>query len=241
MQPGAQAGCEWAPAAYSPRTGYFYTHARYQPTILTSHPGNIGTPGTTSKDEGSTEVPHIPGVRYFGQFDAINTRTGRIAWTIHTPQLPLSGVAVGGNLIFYGEENGRFHAADAATGRVLWTFDGTSIQHGGGSTFAPAVYMVHGREYVVDAFGGNAADRMERKQYDPAGDAITAFPAVLSAVARAGDSVSGAPRGLPLPRGTAGDSPAAAQLTAASPVPLETGLWVVSSLSLKLRRLVCAH
>jgi len=93
-------------------------------------------------------VPHIPGVHDFGQFDAINTRTGRIAWTIHTPQLALSGIAVGGNLIFYGEENGQFHGADAATGRVLWTFDGTSIRHGGGSTSAPAVYMVRGREYV---------------------------------------------------------------------------------------------
>ncbi len=175
IQPGSQAGCEWAPAAFSPRTGFIYTHARYQPVILTSHPGNTGTPGTTSKDEGSTEVPHVAGINYFGQFDAINTATGKMAWTIHTSELPLSGVTVAGNVVFFGEESGQFVAVDAMNGAVLWKFDGTSVRNGGGSTSAPAVYMVHGREYVVDAFGGNAPDRMERKQNDPSGDAIVAF------------------------------------------------------------------
>ena len=175
VQPGAQAGCEWAPAGYSPRTGYLYTHARYQPVVLTSHPGNSGNPGDTTKDEGSKEVPHVPGVDYFGQFDAIDTRTGRMAWTLRVPQLALSGVAIAGDVVFFGQESGEFDAVDAATGRILWRFDGRSVPNGGGSTSAPAVYAVHGREYVVDAFGGNAPDRQERKQFDPTGDAIVAF------------------------------------------------------------------
>jgi quinohemoprotein ethanol dehydrogenase len=176
VQPGSQAGCEWAPAAYSPRTGYFYTHARYQPVILTSKPGNnSGNPNDTTKNEGSKEVPHVDELSYFGQFDAIDTRTGKMAWSIRVPQLPLSGVAVAGNLAFFGEENGRFHAVDAATGKDLWTFDGRSLPHGGGSTSAPSVYLAGGQEFVVDGFGGNAPDRKEREQFDPVGDAIVAF------------------------------------------------------------------
>lgn len=209
VQPGAQAGCEWAPAAYSPRTHYLYTHARYQPTILTSNPSNDkGKPGDTTKDEGSKEVPWIPGVKYFGQFDAIDTRTGKMAWKIQVPQLALSGVSVAGDLVFFGEENGKFHAANAATGNVLWTFDGTTLPHGGGSTSAPAVYTAHGREFVVNAFGGNAPDRMERKQTDPPGDAIVAF--ALPSASQQGQSEGSSDHRSPRAAGEAPEKPALA-------------------------------
>ncbi|HZE04216.1 MAG TPA: PQQ-binding-like beta-propeller repeat protein [Solirubrobacteraceae bacterium] len=174
IQPGAQAGCEWPPAAYSPRTGDVYYGARYQPVIYKAYPGNH-KPNKNKEFVGSKEVTPIPGIHYFGIFGATNMRTGRVVWRIRVPQLAASGMLVAGSLAFFGEENGRFHAVDAATGRRLWSFNGTRLPHGGGANGSPIAYKVNGREFVVMAFGGNAADRHERKQYSPVGDAIVGF------------------------------------------------------------------
>jgi glucose dehydrogenase len=85
-----------------------------------------------------------------------------------------SGLLVAGDLVFFGEGNGKFHALDAVTGAFLWTFDGTSVPHGGGAQASPVAYVVNGREFIVNAFGGNAADR---GHFPPnkAGDTIVAF------------------------------------------------------------------
>lgn len=82
-------------------------------------------------------------------------------------------MAVAGNLLFYGENNGMFHAVDAATGTTRWSFDGTSVANGGGAAAPPSVYVANGREYVVEAFGGNRNDRS--KTASPVGDAVIAF------------------------------------------------------------------
>jgi quinohemoprotein ethanol dehydrogenase len=74
---------------------------------------------------------------------------------------------------FFGEGNGKFHAVDASTGKILFTFDGTSIPNGGGAQAAPVAYVVRGREFVVNAFGGNVPDRQFAPS--PVGDAIVAF------------------------------------------------------------------
>ena len=167
ITPGSDGGCEWPPGAYSPRTGFFYAGARYEPQIFRASP-------TQTTGEGSTFTASIPNVhRDFGVFGAVNTRTGKVAWQDRVPQPAKSGLAVGGDLVFFGESNGRFHAVDAATGKVLWTFDGTSVPHGGGANASPIVYEVGGREFVVNAFGGNFDDRMI--EGSPVGDAIVAF------------------------------------------------------------------
>jgi outer membrane protein assembly factor BamB len=79
---------------------------------------------------------------------------------------------VAGDLVFFGESNGRFHAVNAATGQMLFTFDGTSVEHGGGANANPTAYVTGGQEFVVNAFGGNAADR---DFGSPVGDALIAF------------------------------------------------------------------
>jgi alcohol dehydrogenase (cytochrome c) len=93
-------------------------------------------------------------------------------WRDTVPQPAKSGVSVAGGLVFFGESNGRFHAADAATGQILWSFDGTSVRGGGGSNASPSIYEVAGREFVVDAFGGNTPDE---EFGSLTGDAIIAF------------------------------------------------------------------
>ena len=122
---------------------------------------------------GSTFHEKIPGVTDFGIFGATDTTTGKVVWTIRVPQPAKSGVLVAGDLFFFGEGNGKFHAADARTGKVLFTFDGTSIPNGGGAQAAPVAYVAGGKEYIVNAFGGNFADRQFAP--NPPGDALVAF------------------------------------------------------------------
>jgi outer membrane protein assembly factor BamB len=82
---------------------------------------------------------------------------------------PASGIAVGGDLVFFGESNGLFHAANAATGQILWTFDATTVPSAGGATSSPAIYVVNGKEYVVYGFGGTPGESFVL------GDVVIAF------------------------------------------------------------------
>jgi alcohol dehydrogenase (cytochrome c) len=166
MQPGPDGGCEWPPGAYSPRTSDVYYNARYLPAVLSSHPGNDTNFGSSAE-----EPP--PGVHPYSILGATNTNTGKVRWSIQAANLNAASMAVGGNLLFYGENNGMFHAVDAATGATRWSFDGTSVANGGGASAPPSIYVANGREYVVEAFGGNRNDRS--KTASPVGDTVIAF------------------------------------------------------------------
>jgi quinohemoprotein ethanol dehydrogenase len=163
IQPGAESGPEWPPGAYSPRTRYSYLQAGgYSPWTFRAIPTVVSSLGSTLAQN------DIPGIETYGLFVAMNTTTGKIAWSKKLPQKFYSGLVVAGDLVFYGEGNGQFNAADAKTGDVLWTFK-SKLPNVGGANGAPAVYVVNGREYVVMAFGGNADAGF------PQGDALIAF------------------------------------------------------------------
>jgi outer membrane protein assembly factor BamB len=117
---------------------------------------------------------HVSGVTDFGLFGATDTTTGKVVWKIRVDQPPKSGLLVAGDLVFFGEGNGKFHAADARTGNILFTFDGTSVPNGGGAQASPVAYVVAGREFVTMAFGGNVPGRSNFPP-NPVGDAIITF------------------------------------------------------------------
>ena len=99
-----------------------------------------------------------------------------MVWKIEVAQPAKSGLLVAGDLVFFGEGNGKFHAADAKTGKILFTFDApANVPNAGGAAASPVAYMVEGREFVVNAFGGNATDRANQPPPNPVGDAIIAF------------------------------------------------------------------
>jgi len=197
MVPGDDGGCEWGPAAFSPRTKFVYYGTRYEPTTFKTKSGNrdlIAT-ATGSLHLGSRFTNSVPGSHPFGLFGATDTRTGKIVWTFPKVDknfqllpgqkdiLPAkSGLAVGGDVVFFGEGNGKFHAANAVNGEILFTFDPrkSNIPNVGGAAAGPSVYMANGREFVVNAFGGNVPDRNNFASFvDPdsgkVGDAIIAF------------------------------------------------------------------
>ncbi len=169
-QPIFDGGMEWPPAAYSPRTHFIYSHSRYAPWDLgiTYNPQDNGKcPGSACQWTGTF---FIPGVTFHGVYGAVDTLTGKVAWKDPVADFaPDSGVAVAGDLVFFGESNGLFHAADARTGQILWTFDSSTVPNAGGANASPAVYVVNGREYVVYGFGGNPGESPKL------GDAVIAF------------------------------------------------------------------
>ncbi len=200
IQPGFEAGPNYPPAAYSPRTKFAYIGAGgYEPWIYHSIPPQVNSLGSTGVDE-------IPGIDHYGLVDAMDTTTGKIAWQARLPERSATGVTVAGDLVFFGEGNGKFDAADSKTGKILWSYK--SSQPGfGGANGNPAVYMVKGREFVIMPFGGNNQLR-SNEQPAPPGDAIVAFALPLS-----------------------GQTPA---VVTASPVQVDTGAIPASAMSAPL-------
>jgi alcohol dehydrogenase (cytochrome c) len=167
IQPGFEAGPEYAPSAFSPRTGYAYVNSGgYEPWTYRSTPQIFNTIGSTGNG-------NVPGVQQYGLLNAVDTATGRIVWNIKTPEKLVSSVTVAGDLVFYGEGNGTFNAVDAKSGGKLWSFKSSEAGVGGANGNS-AVYVANGREYIVMGFGGNARERGDG-QTSPVGDALIAF------------------------------------------------------------------
>jgi len=173
--PGDDGGCEGIAQGYSPRTKYVYYGTRYEPTTFFTYPNNKG-PNSGGLFLGSTfdELTPKEGVTNFGLYGATDTTTGKLVWKIQIDQPAKSGVLIAGDLLFFGEGNGKFNAVNAATGEMLFTFDGTTISNGGGAQGAPVAYVVNGKEYIVNDFGGNVPDRANFPP-NPVGDAVVAF------------------------------------------------------------------
>ena len=173
--PGDDGGCEGIAQGYSPRTKFVYYGTRYEPTTFKTFENNQG-PNAGGLFLGSTfdELTPKEGVTNFGLYGATDTTTGKLVWKIKIDQPAKSGVLIAGDLVFFGEGNGLFHAVDAATGEILFTFDGTTVTNGGGAQAAPTAYVVNGKEYVVNGFGGNVPDRHNFPP-NPVGDAVVAF------------------------------------------------------------------
>jgi quinohemoprotein ethanol dehydrogenase len=186
--PWAGGGMEWPPAAYSPRTHMVYSHANYSPA-------NVGVANDPANDafcptslDGQTVVGKcgfsfgtigVPGVGH-GVYGAVNTLTGKVAWTIPTTTTtPDSGMSVAGDLVFFGDSTGLFYAASAATGEILWVFDAWTVPNATGGNASAAIYEINGVEYVVYGFGGEPGNSFAL------GDAVIAFalPSAITAAA----------------------------------------------------------
>jgi quinohemoprotein ethanol dehydrogenase len=184
IQPHFESGPEWPPSAYSPRTRFAYLQAGgYQPGIFRAIPAIVNS-------FGSTGGASPEGIENYGLFVAIDTTTGKTAWRKRLPEKMFSGVVVSGDLVFFGENNGRFDAVDAKSGAVLWTFK-SDMPGVGGANGAPAVYSVNGTQYVVMAFGGNNG-----LQGSTPGDALVAF-ALPPAGRQQPTTVDASPRQVP--------------------------------------------
>ncbi len=139
MSPGGNGGVNWAPMAYSPRTGYFYATAadRPQSRIL--------------RGTGKTVGPAV-GAKYGGTITAVDSRTNKIVWQQRRPYSIGQGsgaLVTASDILFHGEPDGNFQAYDAKTGELLWQW-----QTGAGADAPAITYEIDGTQYVAIASGG---------------------------------------------------------------------------------------
>jgi len=161
MLPGANGGDEWSPVSFDPTLGYAFVATLNQPMWYKTHPAPL-TNGALWL--GSAFIA-IPTEKQDGSVVAINTATGKLAWT-HKVDYPMIGgpASTAGGLTFVGESNGYFDAFNSRTGKLLWHF-----QTGAGCNAAPMVYEIGGQEYVAVASGGSFQINT------PYGDALYVF------------------------------------------------------------------
>ncbi len=147
MLPGANGGVEWSPMAVNPTLRMAYAANLHQP--MTYHVEASPYPGGKLWLGGAFKT--IPSEEQSGRLVAVNLDTGKVAWSVKTPQPLIGGVlATAGGLVFNGEANGWFKAYDAHNGKELWKYNA------GAGVNAPAVsYIVGGKQYVAVAAGGN--------------------------------------------------------------------------------------
>jgi outer membrane protein assembly factor BamB len=176
-----QAGYRWAPAAYS----LIYSHAIYEPWVEEVEDNyDLNVPNCTAKavhafiDCGVAADYTTPLGVNGGVFGAINTLTGKVAWSIPMiASVPALCMTVAGDLVFFADATGLVYAASAATGEILWVYDALTVPGAAGAKSTGAtVYEIGGVEYVAQEFGGTSFVQ---------GNALLAFalPAAVAAAA----------------------------------------------------------
>jgi alcohol dehydrogenase (cytochrome c) len=161
MLPGANGGSEWSPIATDSNLGLAYSLNLHQPMnyFVDSSPYPDGKLWLG----GAFKV--IPTEESWGKLVAVDYNTGKVKWSVKTPQPMIGGaLATAGGLVFAGEANGEFKAYDAKSGAILWSFSA-----GAGVNAPPSTYEVDGKQYVVVGAGGNTQIDAKR------GNSIIAF------------------------------------------------------------------
>src|SRR6202795_1354415 len=119
MLPGANGGVEWSPMAVNPQLGLTYPINLHQP--MTYHVQSSPYPNGKLWLGGAFKV--IPTEEQWGKLVAVDYNTGKVRWSVKTPQPMIGGaLATAGGLVFAGEANGHFKGYDAKTGAILWDF-----------------------------------------------------------------------------------------------------------------------
>lgn len=99
------------------------------------------------------------------QFDAINWKQGRLAWTFQASERPqpfYASAAVTDRLVLAGSRDRRLHALDRRTGKEVWSFategkvDASPVV-AGTRVFAPSL---DGNLYIIDLYSGKQLDKI---------------------------------------------------------------------------------
>jgi alcohol dehydrogenase (cytochrome c) len=161
MCPSIGGGRSWNQAAYSPRTGFFYTTAIEWCQDVTAAPEEPREGQTFFG--GTFTARHPPGEQAYSHLDARDPVTGQLHWTYRSKYPLLASVlATAGDLVFTGDPEGFFFALDASTGAKLWSF-----QTGSGHRGSSIAYSVRGRQFVATPSGWGSAIAGLTQQFWP--------------------------------------------------------------------------
>ena len=140
-------GTNWMPPSFNPDTQLFYVNATkgYSVTYLTD---------TDERPEGYGGSGR--GLWSQHALEAINWKTGEIAWSHLYPNFGSTGGGLGGpgilttagKLLFTGDYAGNLIAYDPANGKILWHFP---MPHALGN--GPETYLLDGKQYLIVGAG----------------------------------------------------------------------------------------
>ena len=138
-------GMRSTPMAYSQQTGFFYaTGSAGLQWFRRSKDPDFYSLGFSNR---------VPGLGKLGYsvLGAIDSKTGKVAWTKQFRDARLNGaMATGGGLVFQNLSNGQLQAYDAKTGDLLWSFE-----LGAASGSPPIAFERGGQEYIATAAGSS--------------------------------------------------------------------------------------
>jgi alcohol dehydrogenase (cytochrome c) len=153
IHPHVHGATNWAPPAFSPKTGWFYV-ASWENSGTVAVEGQFpraASANTRQTAMGQTNlVPFFNNdTEPFGVVRAYDPHTLEPKWEFRMSDITWGGaLATAGDVVFSGGREGYFLALDAKTGALLWK---ASV---GGQINAGAMsYAVNGKQYVAIAAG----------------------------------------------------------------------------------------
>jgi len=158
IMPTVLGATNWAPAAFSPKTGLFYVSVWENTGTIAVAGGGRGGPQRTVPGTGGTPMGQAtltPNTKKedegFGAVRAFDPHTLEKRWEFKMNDITWAGVlTTASDLVFSGGKEGYFFALDGRSGDLLW-----KIALGGQVNSGPMTYSVNGRQYVTITAGNS--------------------------------------------------------------------------------------
>ena len=150
IHPHVHGGTNWAPPAFSPRTGLFYVATwENSSTLAVSGQFPRAAPGPNGRQTSMGATNLVPfynnDAEAYGVVRAYDPATLEQKWEFKLGDITWGGTLVtAGDVVFSGGRDGYFLALDARTGALLW-----KANVGGQINAAAMSYAVNGKQYVA--------------------------------------------------------------------------------------------
>ncbi|HUF73901.1 MAG TPA: PQQ-dependent dehydrogenase, methanol/ethanol family [Gammaproteobacteria bacterium] len=153
FKPHVHGATNWAPPAYSPRTGLYYV-SHWEDSAIVAVEGEF--PRSAGVNTRQTAMGQIDQQRFFnneeeahGVIRAYEPSTLDQVWEYRMADITWAGtLATAGDLVFGGGREGHFIALDAESGELLWT-----APVGGQVNAGPMSFAVDGTQHIAVAAG----------------------------------------------------------------------------------------
>jgi alcohol dehydrogenase (cytochrome c) len=148
--PHVHGGTNWAPPAFSPRTGLFYVATwENSSTLAVSGQFPRAAPGPNGRQTSMGATNLVPfynnDAETYGVVRAYDPATLDQKWEFTLGDITWGGtLATAGDVVFSGGRDGYFLALDARTGALLW-----KANVGGQINAAAISYAVNGKQYIA--------------------------------------------------------------------------------------------
>ncbi|HEV2978029.1 MAG TPA: PQQ-binding-like beta-propeller repeat protein [Casimicrobiaceae bacterium] len=145
------AGVQWNGAAHSRTTGLLYVNAIDWCTVFKAGPDPkwVATVPYTGLANGWGS--NDPVSKWSGWINAVDPRTGKMAWRVHTPTPMYAALTpTAGGVLFTGDLDGNFLVLNSRTGKEIYRFD-----TGGPIAGGVVTYEQKDRQYVAVASGSS--------------------------------------------------------------------------------------